>query len=239
MQKGVAGGREQCMKRIHEHHQHACDNIRTKLAKHPEIRPKTTEQLLAAIFLLVWFEVIHDQDARHSLFPRDLADSIILSKLTWSRSSQEFLSWMNTLDSKATHLGGEHLLSQQTVEMISHYQAQITSSSNLEGGDGSNRLPWYTSDGTPTNSTPCSASDLDLSRTRLQEVNSLTSQKGQVKQALLNAILQPALQWYLASQSYCKRISAHDKHHRRQLTSDDEYEAITACKQLESELSGL
>jgi len=238
----VPGGREKCMKRIHEHHQHACDDIRTKLAKHPEIRPKTTEQLLAAIFLLAWFEVIHDQDANHSLFPRDLADTIILSKPTWSRSSQELLSWMNTLDSKATHLGGQHLMSEQTIEMISHYQAQITSSSSsstLDYEAGSTRRLLDASNGTPTNSTPGSAFDPDIPRAQLQEATSPAAQKGQVKQALLNAILQPALQWYLTSQSYCRRISAHDKHHRRRLTSDDEYEVITACKQLESELSEL
>jgi len=149
---------------------------------------------------------------------------------------------MNTLDSKATHLGGQHLMSEQTIEMISHYQAQITSSSSsstLDYEAGSTRRLLDASNGTPTNSTPGSAFDPDIPRAQLQEATSPAAQKGQVKQALLNAILQPALQWYLTSQSYCRRISAHDKHHRRRLTSDDEYEVITACKQLESELSEL
>lgn len=237
--KELVGWREQCMELIHEHHQHACDDIRTELAKHLEIQPTTTEPLLAAIFLLAWFEVIYDQDDRHSLFPRDLADSIILSKSTWSRSSQELLSWMNTLDCKAAHLGGEHLLSQQSIEIVSHYQTQIASSSDLDAGVSSSRPLPDALDGTPSNSTPGSASDFDLPRTQPRGMNSLAAQEGQVKRALLNAILQPALQWYLTSQSYCRRISAHDRYHRRRLTSEDEYEIITACKQLESELSEL
>ncbi len=53
---------------------------------------------------------------------------------------------------------------------------------------------------------------------------------------MLHTILQPALEWYLTSQSYCRRISAHDRHHRKRFTSDDEFEVITACKQLEAKL---
>ncbi|KAK5047304.1 hypothetical protein LTR84_006826 [Exophiala bonariae] len=237
--KELAIEREQCMIQIHAHHTRACEDIRTKLARNLERGSKWTEQLLAAIFLLAWFEVIHDQDARQSQFPRELADSIILSKSTWSRSSQELLSWMNTLDSKATHLGGEHLLSEQTVEAISRYQTEITSTSRLEGEASRSGILSDGSDGTPTNSTPGSAGSLNLAPTRLQAMGSLITQRGQVKQAVLNAVIQPALQWYLTSQSYCRRISAHDKYHRRRVTSDDEYEVITACKQLESELSEL
>jgi hypothetical protein len=44
------------------------------------------------------------------------------------------LSWMNTLDIKGTHLGGEQLFSQQTIEIVSHCQTHILSSRILDGG---------------------------------------------------------------------------------------------------------
>lgn len=235
--KELVAEREEYIHRIYDRYQHACDYIKAKMAQHGEPKPQTTEYLLAAIFLLAWFEVIHDQDDGHSLFPRDLADSVISSKATWSRCSQELLSWMNTLDSKAAHLAGEHLLSQQTIDMISHYQTQITSTGSLDGGASSIRFPSDTPDGTPTDSNFGSASEFDFPQIHRLEMNNLITQQGQVKQAVLNAILQPALQWYLTSQAYCRRISAHDMYHRRRSSSDDEYEIITACKQLESELS--
>jgi hypothetical protein len=129
--KGLAGGREEWMKRIHERHRCACDDISTKLARHLERRPKTTKQLLVA---LAWYEGIHDQGDRHTLFPCDLADSIFLSKSNSNRDSQMVFSWMNTLDNEGTHLGGEQLLSQQNIEIVSHYQTQIPSSRTLDGG---------------------------------------------------------------------------------------------------------
>ena len=60
-----------------------------------------------------------------------------------------------------------------------------------------------------------------------------------MKQILLNTVLQPALEWYQAGQSYCRRISSQDRHHRNRFTVKDEYEVITACKQLEADLSRL
>jgi hypothetical protein len=59
---------------------------------------------------------------------------------------------------------------------------------------------------------------------------------GQVKQVVLNTMLQPTLEWYMTSQGYCRRISAHDKHHRSRFTSEDEFEVVVACKQLEEDL---
>ncbi|KAF2688267.1 hypothetical protein K458DRAFT_293074 [Lentithecium fluviatile CBS 122367] len=40
----------------------------------------------------------------------------------------------------------------------------------------------------------------------------------------------------MTSQGYYRRISAHNKHHRSRFTSEDEFEVVIACKQLESEL---
>ncbi|KAH8880513.1 hypothetical protein GQ53DRAFT_703898, partial [Thozetella sp. PMI_491] len=222
-------GREACMMRILERHAAARAEIEMKLSKHAELKPKTREHLLAAIFLLSWFEVIRDQDTQSMLFPRHLADAVITSDATWSRYSQQLLSWLNTLDSKATHLGGEHLLSPKSLEVVSHYPTQITSS--LDHGENDNERDPDDSELSVSEQSPGEShhSPAEDSRSPLLRM-------GQVKQVMLNTILQPALEWYLTSQSYCRRISAHDKHHRKRSTSDDEYEVITACKQLESEL---
>ncbi|OAA60209.1 Zn(2)-C6 fungal-type DNA-binding domain protein [Niveomyces insectorum RCEF 264] len=226
--------RKECMQRILQRHAIACQEIQAKISKHVELRPKTREHLLAAIFLLSWFEVIRDQDARSSLFPRHLAEMVITSDTAWGRYSKQLLSWLNTLDSKATHMGRENLLTPKTLEAVAHFPIQITSSlehggENGTGKDADDSELSSCYDMSPGGDSHHSSDDFD---TRV----SPSLPMGQVKQIMLRTILQPALEWYLTSQSYCRRISAHDKHHRKRFTSDDEYEVIVACKQLESEL---
>ena len=222
--------REACMARILKRHADACQELERKVAKHADCKPKTREHLLAAIFLLSWFEVIRDQDSSHStLFPRHIADTIITSDTTWSRQSQQLLSWLNTLDSKATHLGGQHLLLPKSLEVVSHYPTQITSEQCEDGNDKEHQEDSELSADDPSP---------ESYHSPLEGMSSYPPmlKMGRVKHIMLNTLVQPALNWYLITQSYCRRISAHDKHHRRRLTSDDEYEVITSCKQLESEL---
>lgn len=220
--------REECIRRVFSHHHIACEEITLKLAKTAGLKSKTRESLLAAVFLLAWFEVIRDQDEGSSLFPQEHADMIITTHGgPWSRYSQQLLSWMNTLDSKATHLGGQHLLSPTALAVVSHFPAQIASlekDEDVSGAEDSERSQVGLSPG----SSSYSPANLVM--------HPLVSEMGQVKQVLLNTLIQPALDWYLTSQSYCRRISAHDKHHRERFTSDAEYEVITACKHIESEL---
>ncbi|CAK7212832.1 hypothetical protein SBRCBS47491_001598 [Sporothrix bragantina] len=276
--------RERRMQRILERHATACQEIEAKLGSSDTtdkpsqvLRPKTREHLLAAIFLLSWFEVIRDQDSHTRLFPRHLAERVITSATTsaasWSRYSQQLLSWLNTLDSKAAHMGRETLLSPKTLEAVAHFPIHITSSSSLEQehGDAADSKT-MTGKGTRVlgdgeDSELSSVDDDDLSllssspasavsavsaavhargKVRFHSDTQEEPQQGpsplvpvEVKQILLRTVLQPALEWYLTSQSYCRRISAHDKHHRRRFTSDDEYEVILAGKQLEAELFAL
>ncbi|KJR87555.1 uncharacterized protein SPSK_01475 [Sporothrix schenckii 1099-18] len=302
--EGLEGDqREKRMQRILERHASACQEIEAKLgcsatitteaadmadkAVHP-LRPKTREHLLAAIFLLSWFEVIRDQDSHTRLFPRHLAERVITSATTtsptssatsWSRYSQQLLSWLNTLDSKAAHMGRETLLSPKTLEAVAHFPIHITSSLDQEHGEADSSkgqagtAPVHDDedselssvDEMSPSSSPASAVSMGVqSKTpqaqahgrgrphrHQQAPGSRPNVHGagdrwspqlapvQVKQVLLRTVLQPALEWYLTSQSYCRRISAHDKHHRRRFTSDDEYEVILAGKQLESELFAL
>ncbi|KAJ5952167.1 uncharacterized protein N7479_010580 [Penicillium vulpinum] len=221
---------ERCMKRILGHHALACQEIERKISKKGPIKPVTRECMLAAIFFLGWFEVIRDQDSSRSLFPRELANAVIMISAKWNRYSKQLLSWLNTLDSKATHLGREHLLAPETLHVVSYYHTEITSSLD--------RRTDYDDDGSdnPDQLSPDMSPGVSYS-SPMESVNTPPFfSLGQVKQTILKAILQPALAWYLTSQSYCRRISAHDKHHRRRFTSDDEYEVITACKEIEIEL---
>lgn len=227
----LSQNRDACMRRILEHHSLACQEIERKLCKRDNMKASSRDCLLASVFLLGWFEVIKDQDSHPSLFPRQLADAVITMNTNWSRYSQQLLSWLNTLDSKAAHLGREHLLSPESLHVVSSYHTEITSSLQ-QGGD------WH--EGDEDDSDHHQSSEASPGESHSSPVETMTHapalKLGQVKQAVLNTILQPALAWYLTSQSYCRRISAHDKHHRRRFTSDDEFEVITACKQIETEL---
>ena len=234
--------------RVLRRHNEACTAIRSKLAKSGGLRPKAVESLLAAIFLLgvspisiglrsypncwQWFEVVRDQDSKPSLFPRDLADDVIMCEMTWSRYSQQILCWLNTLDSKAMHLGGEHLLSPQALEVVARFPIQITSGLDPDSNEAlessrRERSASFLSQASPGSAVSASIRDL---------TTMANPSTGTVKQTVLNAVIQPALQWYMVTQSYCRQISSHDKHHRKRFTADDEFEVITACKQLETAL---
>ena len=83
--------------------------------------------LLAAIFLLAWFEVVRDQVFDQRLFPGELAGQIITSEGSRNRYSKQLLQWFSILDSKASHLGGQHLLSQKSLQVVSEHHTQINS----------------------------------------------------------------------------------------------------------------
>lgn len=219
--------RQKAMDRIFERHATACEEIRQKLSKHSGAKAKVKEPMLAAVFLLAWFEVIRDQDARSSIFPQELANTVITDETPWNRYSQQLLSWLKTLDSKASHLGGQHLLSPKSLAVVARYPTQITSSVDGDRDKDQEDPDMSMSDASPQSSqhSPCDTN-----------TNPIPLKLGQVKQVMLNTMLQPALEWYMTSQGYCRRISAHDKHHRSRFTSEDEFEVVVACKQLESEL---
>jgi hypothetical protein len=228
-----------------EWHEAAQREIEFMISRHGEIEQKTKDQLLAAIFLLAWFEVIRDQVTDQTLFPGDLADRVITSNATWNPYSRQLLQWLNTLDSKATHLGGQHLLSPKSLHVVSQHPTQI---STTDGSDDEHSD--HDSPGDATNASSVGSNSFVFSPNQTHhhhrqhdlfpdcsQRNSVTHASiGQMKQILLNTILQPALDWYLTSQSYCRHISSHDRHHRKRFTVKDEYEVITACKQLEMEL---
>ncbi|KAG0649134.1 hypothetical protein D0Z07_4239 [Hyphodiscus hymeniophilus] len=202
--------------------------------------------LLASIFLLAWFEVVRDQVYDQKLFPCELAEQIITSSGSWNRYSRQLLQWFNTLDSKASHLGGQHLLSQRTLHVVSEHHTQINaddSSDEHQSDDertndsvfspneqNHNQKP------SPNTTAAATLSSQDDTATSPFVSNDGFKSLRQMKTVLLNTILQPALDWYQSTQKYCRHISSHDRYHRSRGTVKDEYEVVIACKQLELEL---
>jgi hypothetical protein len=188
---------------------------------------------LAAIFLLAWIQVLRDRVEHdiESLFPTELADTIITCSYDWNWYSRQLLSWFNSLDSKASHLSGPTLLSSKALQVVSQYPIQIISCDYEESKYRRGSL----------------GDDKDfqlLSQTPLSEVSEHgdsgivvpARSSCDVKEIVLRAILQPAAEWYLKTQAYCRQISALDKHHCKRFTPDAEMKVALEGKQIHSKL---
>ncbi|KAF5983332.1 monophenol monooxygenase [Fusarium bulbicola] len=191
---------------------------------------------LAAIFLLAWTHVLRDRVEYDSgcLFPTELADAIITCSHDWNWYSRQLLSWFNSLDSKASYLSGPPLLSSTALQVVSRYPIQIISCDYEESK--------YRRDSLGENQ------DFQvLSQSPLSEV----SEHGDsgivvparspcdIKETILRAILQPASEWYLKTQAYCRQISSLDKHHCNRFTPDAEMRVSLEGKRIHSKLWGL
>ncbi|KAM5529916.1 C6 finger domain-containing protein [Fusarium oxysporum f. sp. phaseoli] len=196
-------------------------------------RSSKMDDWLAAIFLLAWIHVLRDrvEHDSESLFPTDLADIIITCSHDWNWYSRQLLSWFNSLDSKASHLSGPTLLSPKALRVVSQYPIQIISCDYEESKHRKDSLG--------------DDEDFQLSS---QTTLSGVSEHGDsdivvparspcdVKEMVLRAILQPAAEWYLKTQAYCRRISALDKHHCERFTPDAELKVALEGKRIESKL---
>lgn len=203
------------------------------IAQKSDLDQPLREELLAVIFLLAWAQVIRDQDKEcaASAFPSRLADVIITSGSEWSWYSRQLLSWFNSLDSKATHLGGESLLRPKALETVSRYPIQIISCDYEESKEWQDSLEGQEDFQAMSTGSASDASEHGDSAT---VVPSLTT--CDIKEIVLRAILQPAAEWYLKSQTYCRRIRALDKHHRSRFTPDDELQVSLASMRLQEDL---
>jgi Fungal specific transcription factor domain len=187
--------------------------------------------------LTYWhYKVICDEDKNRSRFPKDLAETVITSGETWNLQSRRIFQWLNSLDAKASHLGGRNLLSPKSLEVILRYRFGITDVEDDSDGDdfGSESLERNSLD--QRSSSALSSSNvwgLDIER------SPTSSALGMVKFTVFNTILQPALEFHIISQSSSRRIGSHDRHHRRRDTVDDEFEVVTSCRQFEQELQRL
>ncbi|KAN0114419.1 hypothetical protein V8E51_003963 [Hyaloscypha variabilis] len=224
-------------------HEAARKEVEMIMSKEWQKTPTARDALLSSIFLLAWFEVVRDQVHDQKLFPGELAEHVITSSGHWNRYSRQLLQWFNTLDSKASHLGGQHLLSQKALQVVSEHHTQINAEdssdethSDDERTNGSVFTPQDQSTSPATTTVnETSPQDSSVSPFAPTANNDLKTPR-QMKTVLLNTILQPALDWYQSTQKYCRHISSHDRHHRSRFTVKDEYEVVIACKQLELSL---
>ncbi|KAL2852231.1 hypothetical protein BJX68DRAFT_235104 [Aspergillus pseudodeflectus] len=128
--------------------------------------------------------------------------------------------------------GGSPLLSPNALKVVSNYPTQIVAVIK-EDADDDEADPEFAAvpdEDQPRPETSPAACAPHAS------VQPPTISAGHSKQILLHALLQPALQWYSTTQTYCRRISAQDKHHRQRFTPEAEYQVILAYRELESEL---
>jgi hypothetical protein len=218
---------------IHNSFKTATRTIEEDISVIPCEKNSNTDGWLAAIFLLAWIQVLRDrvEQGSQSSFPTELADTIITCSYDWNWYSRQLLSWFNSLDSKSTHLSGPTLLSPKALQVVSQYPIQIISCDYEES--------------------KCRRDSLDDDKdfqSLSQSPSSRVSEHGDsgivvpakspcdVKEIVLRALLQPAAEWYLKTQAYCRRISALDKHHRERFTPDAEMQVALDGKQIHREL---
>ncbi|KAK5054696.1 hypothetical protein LTR84_001588 [Exophiala bonariae] len=227
----TAQDKQRYLNRIIERHRLATDGVHSILSSFVQTDQTLYEPLLAAILLLAWYEVIRDQGGPAMPFPRAVAEATVTSDVNWSRVSKQLLSWLCVLDGKATYSSGEPLLTELALRAVARYPIQIVSADaeelDSETEHDSLEARLRTSLRQPTS--PATSVTATHASPRV-----LTSAR--IKQVVLNSIVQPAVEWYISTQAFCRRIGSHDRHHRSRGTPDDEFAVIVASKQLEKDL---
>ncbi|KAL2203667.1 hypothetical protein CC79DRAFT_1069335 [Sarocladium strictum] len=224
---------------IRRRHATATNEIRRRLTAARDSISETGDALLTAVFLLAWFHVLKDRGLETSAdlaFPAEDASTIITSQTPWNWYSKQILSWLNVLDSRATHLGGDFLLTPKALESVAHYPFQVidefyksTKGDETTTSDESAVLSSH------SGLSPAAASASSQTRQDAAfQAPSLTTRD--IKQITLRFLLQPGIDFYLRAISFQRRITALDKHHRSRFTPDDELEVMLMAKSIEKGL---
>lgn len=180
-----------------------------------------------------------DQGTHHSTFPTDVSESIIGSQSNWNASSKRLLHWLNSFDAKASHLGGRQLLTPKSLEIVFRYRFEANDDEDDESlGDSNESCPKPTTELTERNSLPFSSTGKSRSGETFPKPRPLPSLHT-ARMSILSAIVQPAAEFHLVSQSFSRRIGSHDRHHRTRNTVEDEFEVVTACQGFDAELKSL
>ncbi|KAH7144582.1 hypothetical protein B0J13DRAFT_47535 [Dactylonectria estremocensis] len=217
-------------RRISERYEAARDQA-IKATSVEKLGDQELDEMLAVLYLLAWIQVIRPRgpQSSNSMFPSEQADIVIGSACKWNWYSRQLLSGFNSLDSKATHLGGSPLLSQKALAIVSRHPIQIISCEYEESEE--NFLS-----GKERSQSMSSSSVTDVSEHGGSTASIPAWQTVDVKEIVLRAILQPAAEWYLQTQAYFRHIGSLDKHQRSRFTPDDELEVTLVGKQIQSEL---
>ncbi|KAI1352392.1 hypothetical protein F5Y01DRAFT_324336 [Xylaria sp. FL0043] len=214
-------------------HQAACASIELTLTR-PDWEAKHSQDLLAAVFLLAWFEL-------RPSFPVEMAAKVIVGGQSWNQGSTHVLQWLNLMDSKISHLGGRVVFSEPALQVIrrAHFEG---SRPELNEDSNNDRLHIQHSE----NETLEVSERHITSPSRNKRLEYLLSSGSQsvppaniIRMDIFNIILYPAFEFHLTSMSFARRIGGHDRHHRSRDTPEDEFEVMEACRGFEEELQEL
>lgn len=227
-------------------HEATCAAIHLGIS-HPGWEKSSCQELLVSIFLLAWFEAAYDEDNLiRPPFPAALAENIIVNGKQWDSQICHVFQWLHMLDAKSSHLGGHHLLSEAALIVLRDSRPSCAVAESivepLEETTSSNTVESRTRTAVP-NSTTGSSHRKSTTANRLSYM--LSSGTNQtlptqiIRMDLFNILLQPAFEFHMESQAYCRRVGCYDRHHRSRGTPDDEFEIMSACMGFEEELQDL
>lgn len=183
----------------------------------------------------------NEKAASQCPFPQDVAEAVITAKGGWCAQSRLILKCLNSIDAKASRRGGMQLLSSASLDVAFQHRFECENQAADESDDESEAEA--TVDGSASNesSRPYGGADvISMASFRSASTRNTRSPLPMIiKTNVLNALLQPALEFHIESQRYSRRIASHEHHHRKRDTAEDEYEVVTECKRLELELNSL
>ncbi|KAI1272916.1 hypothetical protein F5Y07DRAFT_378289 [Xylaria sp. FL0933] len=222
-------------------HQAACACIELTLTR-PDWEAKHSHDLLAAVFLLAWFEIAYDDDDKlRPSFPVEMAAKVIVDGQDWNQGSTHVLQWLNLMDSKISHLGGRVLFSEPALQVIRRAHCEVSHPEMNEDSNCGHFQVQYSEHGTAEVSerhimTPSRNKRLDY---LLSSRSQSAPPPNVIRMDIFNIILYPAFELHLTSMSFARRIGGHDRHHRSRDTPEDEFEVMEACRGFEEELQEL
>ena len=173
-----------------------------------------------------------------------MAEQIIVEGKDWDAGSAHLFQWLDSFDAKASHLGGLHLLSEPSLEVVRKSQSTLAIGEPVNEGDQENLAETKTSRaGFQRTAFQRSQTPKEKTAKRLGYLLSTGATpslpKSVIRLDVFNILLHPAFEFHMTSQAYSRRIGCYDRHHRTRGTPEDESEVMNACMSFEEELQEL
>ncbi|KAG5761750.1 hypothetical protein H9Q72_010144 [Fusarium xylarioides] len=225
-------------------HGAACASMEAALACGPR-GAQNSRLLLVSLFLLAWFEIAYDGDHQPSpIFPKVMAETIIINGKHWDSRSAHLFQWLDSLDAKMSHLGGCHLLSESALQVVHKSQSSLVSGEAMDdNAHGTSSSAGLLAEQPAHSPAPRSKDTKKKKGDRLEYLLSSSANvslsRNIIRLDVLNILLSPAFEFHMVSQAYSRRVGSYDRHHRPRGTPEDEKEVMDACMAFEEELQEL
>jgi hypothetical protein len=227
-------------------HEATCAAIHLGIS-HPGWETASCQELLVCIFLLAWFEAAYDEDSiTRPPFPVALAERIIVNGKQWGNKTAHVFQWLHMLDAKSSHLGGRHLLSEAALQEIRESRPTRVAADSIADGEEDIATLGRGEDQSQDDLAVSKSTSIGGGKKSSRRLSYLLSSNTQqtlpgriIRMDLFNILLQPAFEFHMASQAYCRRVGCYDRHHRSRGTPEDEFEIMRACMGFEEELQEL